>query len=129
MVVTQEWNQALDSDGEPYVRHGGREGLPAVWCMGRTNGSFRDRTPPVWDGRRDGWWCGMRSCVCVCVCVCGVVFLGKECSLCLFSFKNVGLWSGDDFATVVDGLFVSCLQLWCRSEVRIAILVSMLLWS
>ena len=77
MVVTQEWNQALDSDSEPYVRHGGREGLPAVWCMGRTNGSFRDRTPPVWDGRRDGWWCGMRSCVDGVVCV----FLVKECSL------------------------------------------------
>lgn len=28
--------------------------------------------------------------------VCGVVFLGKECSLCLFWLKNVGLWSGDD---------------------------------
>jgi len=31
MMVSQEWYQALDTDSEAYVRHCGREGLPAVW--------------------------------------------------------------------------------------------------
>lgn len=104
MVVTQERNQPLDSHCEPYVRHVGREGLPAVWCMGEP---FNDRTPPVWDGRRDGTGveCA-RVGGCGCCCSYSVknvrwtMFL--ECWIGIFFFKDGRLWRR--FATVVEAL-------------------------
>ena len=85
MVVTQEGNQALDSHGEPYVRHGGRKGLPAVWCMGRTNALSEIELRP--SGTGEGTVAGV-ECDRVWR---GGVSLGKECSLLLLK-KNEGLW-------------------------------------
>ena len=116
MVVTQEGNQALDSHGEPYVRHGGRKGLPAVWCMGRTNALSEIELRP--SGTGEGTVAGVE---CDRVCGCGVccsvknvrsvgdVFFGMR-----LLFKNVGLWRR--LATVVDVQFVSCLQLWVERK-------------
>jgi hypothetical protein len=67
MMVAQEWNQALDSNGEPYVRHGGRKGLPAVWCMGRTNALSEIELRP--SGTGEGTVAGVE---CDRVCGCGV---------------------------------------------------------
>lgn len=111
MVVTQEGNQALDSHGEPYVRHGGRKGLPAVWCMGRTNALSEIELRP--SGTGEGTVAGV-ECDRVRGVVCrsvknvrsvGDVFFGM---LLLLLLENGRLWRR--VATNVDFL-VSCLQL------------------
>lgn len=87
MMVTQERNQPLDSNSEPYVRHRGRNGLPAVWWMGR-----EIKLRPSGTGGVVGEECARAG---------GVVSLlflsGKECSMFLgmldrSSSKNGRLW-------------------------------------
>jgi hypothetical protein len=56
MVVTQEGNQPLNANSEPYVRHRGRNGLPTVWFVGdgsseinlRPSGTGEEKVP-VWN--------------------------------------------------------------------------------
>lgn len=55
MVVTQKRNQSLDSDSEPYVRHDGRKGLPAVWFMGDGSAEIKLRPSGTGEGRLPAW--------------------------------------------------------------------------
>jgi hypothetical protein len=115
-----------------------RRTVRSAWWQKRSTGclvygtnecSFRDRTPPVWDGRRDGCRCGMRSCVWV-----WCVLLGKECSV----GRRCVLWNAvvvqecRVVETTGDGCGCSVRVVPAtlgREEVRIAILDSQSWWS